>query len=788
MNRRDVLKSIGAASAGSAALTTAACSTGNSDDKAASGDFKDRSLSPSQRAKALIDQMTLEEAAAQLNCPRAADVMADPDKFQSKHPYFEHGIGGVYSASLDAGPAENAEAVIALQEAVTSRSRFGIPAFIFEECLHGLLATGATQFPQALTMACAFNPPLVEKVFSATAAEARARGSQGCFSPNIDVCTDPRWGRAEETWGEDPYVISVAANAIIMGLQGEKSDYLADDKMAVSVKHFAGYGQGIGGRNFAPSHIGPVELQNVTLAPFRTAIKDSGAIGLMASHGEIDGVPAHADVELLHDTLREDWEFDGYVVSDWDDIRRIYSLHGVAASEGEAAIMALKAGVDIELANNGVYMMLPQLVRDGLINESFVRRAAERILRAKFKCGLFDMVHANPELAQTLSRSDAHRALALEMAEESVVLLKNDGNVLPLNPSTQQRILVVGPNAASVHLGGYSPKPHVGVSLLQGIEEYAGDKDIEVIYAEGCKITLGDEGQNEIETDADDTAGFAAAEDNQKLISEAVSLAKTADIIIMAIGGNEHTAREAYFAGDSRGDRDDIDLIGDQNAMADALLELGKPTVAVLIHGRPLSPQLIAAKCPAILDAFYPGEEGGHALARILFGDVNPSGKLPVTLVRNVGQLPGFYYQQPTGKFRNYVASDSTPLFPFGHGLTYSSFEVGEPRLQSSEAGLGDDVRVSVQVKNTGDRDGQEVVQLYIRDEIASRARPIKLMRGYRKVALKAGEAQQVEFNLGSPDFGFYDAEGNLLLEPGRFQIMVGPNSEDLKSVALTLS
>jgi beta-glucosidase len=529
-------------------------------------------------------------------------------------------------------------------------------------------------------------------------------------------------------------------------------------------------------------------LQNVTLAPFRTAIKDSGAIGLMASHGEIDGVPAHADVELLHDTLREDWEFDGYVVSDWDDIRRIHSLHGVAASEGEAAIMALKAGVDIELANNGVYMMLPQLVRDGLISESFVRRAAERILRAKFKCGLFDMVHANPDLAQTLSRSDAHRALALEMAEESVVLLKNDGNILPLNPSTKQRILVVGPNAASVHLGGYSPKPHVGVSLLQGIEEYAGDKDIEVIYAEGCKITLGDEGQNEIETDADDTAGFAASEDNQRLISEAVSLAKTADIIIMAIGGNEHTAREAYFAGDSRGDRDDIDLIGDQNALAEALLKLGKPTVAVLIHGRPLSPQLIAAKCPAILDAFYPGEEGGHALARILFGDVNPSGKLPVTLVRNVGQLPGFYYQQPTGKFRNYVASDSTPLFPFGHGLTYSSFEVGEPRLQSSEAALGDEVRVSVQVKNTGDRDGQEVVQLYIRDEIASRARPIKLMRGFKKVGLKAGEAQQVEFNLGSPDFGFYDAEGNLLLEPGRFQIMVGPNSEDLKSVALTLS
>jgi len=363
MNRRDILKTIGAVSAGASTLTTTACSVGTTASAASKVDFQDASFSPAERAKALISQMTLEEAAAQLNCPRAADVMADPDTFQSNYPYFEFGIGGVYSASLDAAPAENARAVMALQEAVMERSRFGIPAFIFEECLHGLLATGATQFPQAMAMACAFNPPLVEKVFSATAAEARARGSQACFSPNIDVCTDPRWGRSEETWGEDPFVISASANAIIKGLQGEKSDYLNDDKMAVSVKHFAGYGQGIGGRNFAPSHIGPIELQNVTLAPFRTAVKDSGAVGLMASHGEIDGVPAHADIELLDDTLRQDWGFDGYVVSDWDDIRRIYTLHGVAGSEAEAAIMALKAGVDIELANNGVYMMLPQLVR-----------------------------------------------------------------------------------------------------------------------------------------------------------------------------------------------------------------------------------------------------------------------------------------------------------------------------------------------------------------------------------------------------------------------------------------
>ena len=788
MNRRDVLKTISAASAGGIALTGAACSAASEDAKPPKIDFKDSSFSPAQRAKALIDQMTLDEAAAQLNCPRAADVMADPAAFQDKHPYFEHGIGGVYSASLDAGPEDNALAVIKLQEAVVARSRFGIPAFIYEECLHGLLATGATQFPQAIAMACAFNPELVEEVFTATAAEAKARGSQACFSPNLDVCTDPRWGRAEETWGEDPYVISVAARAIITGMQGAKADYLPDDRIATSVKHFAGYGQGIGGRNFAPSHIGPVEMQNVTLAPFRAAIIEAGAVGLMASHGEIDGVPAHADIELLDDTLRQDWGFDGYVVSDWDDIRRIYSLHGVAANEAESAIMGLKAGVDIELANNGVYMMLPQLVRDGAISETFVRRAAERILRAKFKCGLFDLPFAQPEESKRISRSAPHRALALKMAEESVVLLKNEDNLLPLNPKKSSRILVVGPNAASVHLGGYSPKPFVGVSLLEGLRAYASDKAMEIDYALGCEVTVGGEGTNEIETDADDTTRFASAERNRTLIAEAVAAAKNVDTIILAVGGNEATAREAYFAGDSRGDRDDIDLFGQQNELAAALLDLGKPVITVLIHGRPLSPQLIAAKCPAILDAFYPGEEGGNAIAKILFGDVNPSGKLPVTLVRNVGQIPGFYYQQPTGRFRNYVDSDSTPLFPFGHGLSYTSFDVGAPQASMDEISVNDTVTVSVTVKNTGKIAGQEVVQLYVRDKIASRARPIKLLRGFEKVALEPGETRRVEFTLGPEDFGFRNAEGELQLEPGQIILMSGANSEDLKQSLLKLT
>lgn len=752
-----------------------------------SDDYRNKALTPARRAKALAALMTLDELGAQLNCPRAADVMADGKAFESSFPYYQYGIGGVYSASLEYGPQDNARAVMALQRDVVSRSRFGIPAFIFEECLHGLLSDGATQFPQAIAMACAFNPALVTDVFAATAREARARGAQACFSPNIDICTDPRWGRSEETWGEDPYVVTRSAQAIVEGLQGPRAEYLPADRIATSVKHFVGYGQGIGGRNFAPSHIGPVEMHNVMLPPFKAAITQSGSVGLMASHGEIDGVPAHADTALLNDLLRDEWGFDGYVVSDWDDVRRIHSLHGVAASEAEAAIMGLKAGVDIELANNGVYLLLPQLVREGKLEERYVRRAAERVLAAKFKCGLFDLPWADPAGAARISRSPQHRALARKMAEESIVLLKNDGALLPLDKGSTKKVLVVGPNAASVHLGGYSPKPFVGVSVLEGIKAYAKTAGFEVTYATGCRITAGDEGQNEIETDAADDSVQADPARNRELIAQAVKAAGDADVIIMCLGGNEATAREAYFAGDSRGDRDDLELLGEQNELAAALLALGKKTVAVLIHGRPLSPQYLAKACPAILDAFYPGEEGGHAIASILFGDVNPSGKLPVTIVRNVGQLPGFYYQKPTGKFRNYVFSDSTPLYPFGHGLSYTTFECDAPKPRSATLTADQTLDVAVTVRNTGKRAGQEVVQLYLRDEISSRTRPVKQLRGFHKVALAPGEARTVQFQLSAEDFGFLDAQGRLTVEPGNFVLMAGTDSTAAKTATITL-
>lgn len=751
-------------------------------------DFRDPSLPPARRAKALAALMTLDELGAQLNCPRAADVMADASAFEASFPYFAHGIGGVYSASLEAGPEDNARAVMALQKEVVARSRFGIPAFIFEECLAGLLADGATQFPQAIAMACAFNPKLVEQAFAATAKEARSRGAQACFSPNIDICTDPRWGRSEETWGEDPYVVSVSARAIVAGLQGPRGDYLGPDRIATSVKHFAGYGQGIGGRNFAPSHIGPVEMHNVVLPPFRAAIQEAGSVGLMASHGEIDGVPAHADTALLSDLLRDDWGFDGYVVSDWDDIRRIHSLHGIAEDEAEAAIMGLKAGVDLELANNGVYLMLPQLVRDGKLDESYVRRAAQRVLAAKFKCGLFEQPWAEPAKASWLARSEEHRALARKVAEESAVLLKNEGNLLPFDKTTTKKVLVTGPNAASVHLGGYSPKPFVGVSALEGLRALGEKEGFEVVYAPGCRITAGDEGNNEIETDASDESVQADPARNRDLIAEAVEMAQDADVIILCLGGNEATAREAYFAGDSRGDRDSLDLIGEQNELAAALLALGKKTSAVLIHGRPLSPVYLAENCPAILDVFYAGEEGGHAIASLLFGEVNPSGKLPVTIARNVGQLPAFYYQKPTGKFRNYVFSDSTPLYPFGHGLSYTTFECGAPQPQSDTVARGNTLKVKVAVRNTGGRAGKEVVQLYIRDEIASRTRPIKQLRGFEKVFLEPGEERVVDFTLSPEDFGFRDGEGQLLLEPGRFVLMAGSDCENVQTSAITLT
>ncbi len=747
--------------------------------------YKDIILAPPERARDLVGRLTLEEQVAQLQCPPATRLIRDPVSFEERYPFFKHGIGAVFRASQKFGPAENARAVEELQAVVVSKSRFGIPAFIFEECLHGLVAQEATSFPQAIGMSCSWDTELVQEVYEAVAAEARARGANMCFSPTLDITQDPRWGRAEECWGEDPYLAAAFATSIVRGLQGSSSQYLSDGHIGAAAKHFAGYGQTLGGRNFSPTQMGRRELFNTSIIPFKAAIEEAGLVGVMASHGEVDGVPAHSNVWLLQDVLRDELGFSGFVVSDYDDIRRLHTLHRTAETPDRAAEVALKAGVDLELTGRGLYSNLGQLVRNGTVFEGFVRQAAERLLTIKFKVGLFDKPFSDEAAAVALTASTKHKALARRAAEKSVVLLKNDNSTLPFSAKNVKRLLVVGPNAASVHLGGYSPKPFKGVSLLEGLEGKGSQEGFSVTYAEGCGITEQPTSDGELEIDKTVNASLADPEANRRLIAEAVEKAQGVDAIVMALGGNEQTARESYFQGDSRGERDSLELLGEQNELAAALLTLGKPTAAVLIHGRPLSPRFLAEACPAILDAWYPGEEGGHALADILFGDVVPSGKLTVSIARNVGQLPVYYYQQPSGWFREYAFVENGPLFPFGYGLSYTTFEIGVPRLNKKQLGKGDKIRLSVPVTNVGQRAGDEVLQVYIRDEYSRAARPVKELRKFSRISLRPGQKKTVKFDLTVDDLGYYDDRLQYVTEPGRYKIMVGADCVRLQTVEI---
>jgi beta-glucosidase len=754
---------------------------------AAKTPWQDPARSPEDRAADLAAAMTLPEHIAQLLCLPADDVFRNPKALSSADSPLSHGIGSVFRASKDLGPKGNTESVELLQSLAVKTSRFGVPALIFEECLHGYVGQGATVFPQAIGMSCSWDTALVEAVYSAVAMEARARGANMCFSPNLDICHDPRWGRSEETWGEDPFLVSIFAEQIVSGLQGKADGYLKPDKIGAVAKHFAGYGQALGGRNFAPVNIGRRQLMNTAIPPFERVIKSHRLMGVMAAHGEIDGVPSHVDKWLLEDILRRKLGFDGFIVSDYDDVRRLHTLHRVAENEADAAVRALDAGVDMELAANGVYPKLLARVDAGGVTKEAIAKAAERILVAKFRAGLFDRPFTDARKAVGVSRSAKHRSIARKMAEKSIVLLKNDDATLPLRAGEIKRLLVVGPNADELHFGGYSPKPFVGTTVLEGLTQKFRGKNVDIRFAQGCFITAGPDQSGELEIDKTKNIPLADPEANKVLIAKAVEMAKDCDAIIMVLGGNENTERESYFQGDSRGERDSVELAGDQNLLASELLKLAKPTVAVLIHGRPLGAQYLAGNCPAILDAWYPGEEGGHAVADILFGDVNPSAKLTVSLPRNVGQLPVYYNQQPTGWFRKYAFVENGPLYPFGFGLSYTQYKYGAVSASAPTLARDGKLRVTVDVTNVGKMDGDEIVQLYIRDMISADARPVLELRAFRKLSIKAGKTETAVFDLDASDFSYFNGKLERETEAGEYMIAVGPSSAELQQVPIRL-
>lgn len=586
----------------------------------------------------------------------------------------------------------------------------------------------------------------------------------------LDLARDPRWGRTEETYGEDPYLTSRIGVAAVQGFQGN-GPLIDKSHVIATAKHFAVHGQPEGGTNAAPGNYSERVVREYFLKPFEAVVKEAHIQGFMPSYNEIDGIPSHSNKHLLDDVLRHEWGFDGVVVSDYFGVAELQRLHHVVSNSESGAKVALESGVDVELPFAEAYPSLIGQVREGKVAEAYLDRAVARILRVKFLTGLFDDPYVNPDHAEKITNSPEHQQLALKAAHEAIILLKNQEHLLPLDKSRLRKIAVIGPNAADVHLGGYSNNPGRGVSILQGIKNKVG-AGAEVYYAEGCKIT---------ETLPDGDADKVVLGDpvlNAKRIEEAAKIAERADVIILALGGNEQTSREAW-AVNHPGDRDNLDLLGNQDDLVKAMMATGKPVVVFLLHGRPNSINYIAEHVPAVAEGWYLGQEGGTAIADVLFGDYNPGGKLPITVPRSAGQLPDYYYQKPSAK-REYLGSTVEPLYPFGWGLSYSSFKYENLRVTPDSIGPEGKTKVTVDVGNTSRVRGDEVVQLYIRDEVSSVTRPIKELRGFRRITLDPGEIKPVEFLLGPDELSFLNRDMRRVVEPGTFDVMVGGNSVDL--------
>ena len=666
--------------------------------------------------------------------------------------------------------------VNAIQRDAIKNTRLGIPVLFHEEGLHGYAARGATNFPQAIALASSWDPQLLTRVFTIAAREIRARGAQMVLAPVVDVARDPRWGRFEETYGEDPYLVSELGVAAVRGFQGDSLP-LAPGHVFATLKHMTGHGQPEGGNNVAPANISERILREIFFPPFQAAIQRANAQNVMPSYNEIDGVPSHANTWLLSKILREEMGFKGSVASDYSGIAQLNTIHHVEPDLMHAGVRALHAGVDFDLPDGEAYSKLPEALAAGLVTQAEIDTAVRRMLRLKFLSGVFEHPYADADYAEKITDNAEARALAVEAGRKAVVLLKNDG-ALPLRIDALKTLAVIGPNAVVAQLGGYSDVPTRTISILEGIKAKVGDR-VRIVSAEGVRLTdKGDWWENNVVL-ADPT-------ENRRRIEEAVQVARQADAIVLAIGASAALSREAWDT-DHLGDRTTLELVGEQNELADAMFALGKPVIVVLINGAPLSVVNVAAKANALIEGWYLGQEGGTAMADILFGDANPGGKLPVTFPRSVGQLTLTYNEKPSAH-RGYLLSSKEPLFPFGFGLSYTTFEIGAPVLSAAQIRIDGTVTVSVDVRNSGKVAGDEVVQLYVRDLVSSVTQPVKKLRGFQRVTLAPGATTTVKFTIGRDALALWDKDMKYVIEPGSFEIMVGPNSVDLKKVTLEVT
>lgn len=738
----------------------------------------DRTLSYEDRASALLGEMTVEEKAAQLtsvwlsfdpeNGDFAPNTMAGPFA-QGTDPeaVMAHGIGQITRplGSRPIEPARGVEMINDLQRRLVEGTRLGIPAICHEECLSGLMAQGATSFPSPLNFASTWDPDLIEKAARAIGRQMRSVGVHQGLAPVADVARDPRWGRIEETLGEDPYLVGTMVTAYVKGLQGDS----LEDGVIATLKHFCGYSFSEGGRNFAPAHIGRRELADVFLLPFEMAVRDGGAYSVMNAYQEIDGEAPAASRWLLTEVLRDAWGFEGFVVADYGAVSFLHLMHRVAQDGTEATAKAIGAGLDVELPSPAEYPKgIPDALERGLLSIEDVDLSVTRVLIAKLKLGLFENPYGDPGRIDLDSEAD--QDLASEIAAKSVTLLTNSG-VLPLDLSGERlgKIAVLGPNADDVMalFGNYSYENHVvsthfpeaaaeidAPTVREALAILAGEERI--AYARGCEVM------------GTDRSG----------IGEAVAAASEADVAIVVVGD-----KAGHFKLGTVGegtDRADIDLPGVQGELVERVIATRIPTIVVLLNGRPFALGEIARGAAAIIEAWFPGQGGGKAIAQVIAGEISPAGRTPVTFAPKAGVEPMYYNHK-------YLApgfprqDDYRPVFAFGHGLSYASFEYSNLTISPPEAEPGEDVEVSCTVTNTGGRDSDEVIQLYVRDEYASVTRPVVELKGFRRIHLAAGESSDAHFVLGPRHLRFTGIDGRRIVEPGEFKVAVGASSADIR-------
>ena len=742
--------------------------------------YLDPSKSVEARVADLMSRMTLEDKVYQMNQFVGLEHMKKGNPNDDKENNDAQGFYKTLSVNdvskmCEEGKIGSFLHVLTAKEAnylqeLALKSPLKIPVLIGIDAIHGnALVSGTTVYPSPIGLASTWNDDFLYTIGKQTAKEMRATGSHWTFTPNIDVLRDPRWGRVGETFGEDPFMVGNMGASMIRGFQ--QDDFTGTEKVIACAKHMIGGGESINGLNAAPADISVRTLREVHLPPYKKAI-DAGVYSIMAAHNEINGVPSHMSKWLMTDVLRNEWNFQGFYVSDWLDIERINTLHHTAKDMKEASFLSVDAGMDMHMHGPKFTDAIIASVKEGKLSINRVNEACRKILTAKFKLGLFENRFVDLEKKKELLFTEEHKATALESARKGIVLLKNNG-ILPLQKTTsKKKIFVTGPNANNQSILGdwHAVQPDENVTTIyEGIEAVGETK--------GYTVDFYDSGEN-------------IRKIQSSKIQEAAEKAKNADYAIVVVGDNSMRYKwKDKTAGENMA-RASLNLFGKQLDLVKAIKETGTPVIIVLVNGKPISEPWLEENIPAILESWEPGNLGGQAVAEILFGDINPSGKLPLTVARSVGQLRMVYNHKPSAYFHKYADEKNTPLYPFGYGLSYTKYSYNAPKLSSTTFNQGEAVTVTVEVTNSGKMDGEEIVQLYIRDKVSSVTRPVKELKGYQRVALKVGETKTVSFTINAESLAFYDINMTYCVEPGKFTIMTGSssNSKDLKKVILAVN